>query len=445
MSIILFADDEEHLRLSAGQTFQLADLAVQLFDSAEKLLPHVTRDFDGVIVTDIRMPGMDGISLLKAAQAIDPAFPIIIITGHGDVDLAVECMRQGAYDFLEKPFDPNRLVDTVRRAMEKRRLTLENRNLRSTLGAQVGSHVQLSGTSQLIDGVRKQLTMLAGVETDVLLVGETGTGKDVAARMLHHASARSDRPFVHINCAALPVDLVEIELFGHEMGAFPSAVRSRFGKFEHARGGTVFLDEVETLPLSVQAKLLHAVQNRQITRLGSNDPIELDVRFVSAAKTDLRDAIDAGQFRADLYYRLAGAEVRLPKLDERREDIARLFAELVQVASGRVGCDAPEIPPHVFSLLAARNWPGNVRELQNVAERYVQGLDMQLSAIYQAGNADQSLADQLADHERALIAASLTAYGGRLNQTYEALGISRKALYEKMQKYGLNREDFGES
>lgn len=444
MSTILFVDDEEHLRLAAGQTFQLADLSVQLFDGAQKLLTHVNREFDGVVVTDIRMPQMDGIELLKAVQAVDSGFPVILVTGHGDVELAVECMRLGAYDFIEKPYEPTRLVETVRRALEKRHLTLENRELRTTLAAQAGSGIQLSGHSQLIEEVRKQLMTLAALETDILLIGETGTGKDVAAQMLHSASARSDRPFVHINCAALPSDLVEIELFGHEIGAFPSAIRSRFGKFEHARGGTVFLDEIETLSLEVQAKLLHAVQNRQITRLGANDPIALDVRFIAAAKSDLREAIDAGGFRSDLYYRLAGSEVRLPTLDERREDIPRLFNELIARSAARHNREIPEVPHNVYGLLAARQWPGNVRELQNVADRFVLGLDLELSAVYQAGRQAQALPDQLLNHERALIAASLAANGGRLNQTYEALGISRKSLYEKMQRHGLDREDFSD-
>lgn len=444
MSTVLFADDEEHLRIAAGQSFQLAELNVQLFDGAEKVLDQVSRDFDGVIVTDIRMPQMDGVELLKKVQEIDGGFPVIMVTGHGDVELAVECMRLGAYDFIEKPYDPSRLVETARRALEKRHLTLENRELRSTLAAQADKGVQLSGHSQLIDEVRKQLMTLAALDTDVLLIGETGTGKDVAAQMIHGASSRNDRPFVHINCAALPADLVEIELFGHEIGAFPSAVRARFGKFEHARGGTVFLDEIETLSLEVQAKLLHAAQNRQITRLGSNDPIELDVRFIAAAKSDLRKAIEAGRFRSDLYYRLAGAEVRLPTLDQRREDIPRLFGELVARSAARHDREVPEVPENVYGLLAARQWPGNVRELQNVAERFVLGLDLELSAVYQAGRPSQSLQDQLFNHERALIAASLAAHGGRLNQTYEALGISRKALYEKMQRHGLNREDFSD-
>lgn len=442
MSSVFFADDEEHLRNVTGQTFQLANISAQLFDGAKKLLSELDRNFEGVVISDIRMPGMDGIELLKLIVQIDPELPVILVTGHGDVELAVECMRQGAYDFIEKPYEPDRLVETARRALEKRRLTMENRELRSILDAKVTLGVELSGHSQLIKDVRQQLLTLAPLEADILLVGQAGTGKDVAAQMLHSASARADWPFVHINCAALPADLVEIELFGHEAGAFPSATRARFGKFEHARGGTVFLDEVENLPLAVQAKILHAVQDRKITRLGSNDPIELDIRLVASAKTDLRAEIAAGRFRSDLYYRLAGAEVKLPALDERREDIPQLFKELVQRARVRHKRKSAEIAPYVFELLIARKWPGNMRELQNVAERFVLGLDLELTAIYRTGAEGASLAEQLANHERALITASLMANKGRINQTYEALGISRKALYEKMQKHGLNREDY---
>lgn len=442
MSTILFADDEEHLRLVAGQTFELAGLPIQLFDGAKKLLSNLNRDFDGIVVSDIRMPEMDGVELLKEVIKIDSELPVILVTGHGDVDLAVNCMQQGAYDFIEKPYEPLRLVETVRRALEKRHLTIENRELRATLDARTNLNVQLSGKSQLIDDARKKLFTLASLETDVLIIGETGTGKDVAAKILHDASTRADWPFVHINCAALPSDLVEIELFGHEVGAFPSAVRSKFGKFEYARGGTVFLDEIESLPLAIQAKFLHAIQDRKITRLGSNDPIELDVRFVAAAKNDLLREVEAGRFRSDLYYRLAGAQIKLPTLDQRREDIPKLFGELAQRASVRHKCPAPEIKPSVYGLLMSRAWPGNVRELQNVAERFVLGLDLELAAIYQGGANNIFLPDQLANYERALIVASLTVNAGRLNQTYEALGISRKALYEKMQKYGLNRDDF---
>jgi two-component system C4-dicarboxylate transport response regulator DctD len=445
---ILFVDDEEHLRLAAEQALQLADLPVTCLAQAEKALARISRNFPGILVTDIRMPGMDGIELMRRALEIDSEFPVILVTGHGDVELAVQCMREGAYDFLEKPYAPSRLVETVRRALDKRRLTLENRALRSQVGGRDAIEARLTGRSAAMVDLRHQIRAIAATEADVLIVGATGTGKEVAARALHRASARGDWPFVHINCAALPEALIESELFGHEAGAFPGATRARYGKFEHARGGTVFLDEIESMPQPMQAKLLHAIQNRAITRLGSNDPVELDVRFVAASKTDLEAEAAAGRFRSDLLYRLNVVTLRVPDLTERREDIPRLFVQLVNEAAARYKRPAPDVPGAVLNAVSARTWPGNVRELRNAADRFALGLDLAIGdgavgATPVEGRAN--LSDKVADFERALIAASLTAHGGSLKETYEALGLSRKALYEKMQKYGLDRAAFIET
>ncbi|RKF05453.1 sigma-54-dependent Fis family transcriptional regulator [Oceaniradius stylonematis] len=445
---ILFVDDEEHLRLAAEQALQLADLPVTCLAQAEKALARISRNFPGILVTDIRMPGMDGIQLMRRALEIDSEFPVILVTGHGDVELAVQCMREGAYDFLEKPYAPSRLVETVRRALDKRRLTLENRALRSQVGGRDAIEARLTGRSAAMVDLRHQIRAIAATEADVLIVGATGTGKEVAARALHRASARGDWPFVHINCAALPEALIESELFGHEAGAFPGATRARYGKFEHARGGTVFLDEIESMPQPMQAKLLHAIQNRAITRLGSNDPVELDVRFVAASKTDLEAEAAAGRFRSDLLYRLNVVTLRVPDLTERREDIPRLFVQLVNEAAARYKRPAPDVPGAVLNAVSARTWPGNVRELRNAADRFALGLDLAIGdgavgATPVEGRAN--LSDKVADFERALIAASLTAHGGSLKETYEALGLSRKALYEKMQKYGLDRAAFIET
>jgi two-component system C4-dicarboxylate transport response regulator DctD len=300
---------------------------------------------------------------------------------------------------------------------------------------------RLTGRSAGLVALRSQVRAVAATDADVLIVGETGTGKEVAARALHRASARAEGPFQHINCAALPADLIESELFGHEAGAFAGAMRARFGKFEAARGGTVFLDEIDSLPLALQAKLLHAVQNRTVTRLGSNDPVSLEVRFIAASKTDLEAEARAARFRADLLYRLNVVTLRMPPLSERREDIPLLFAQLVSEAAARLKQAAPEVSGAVLSQLAARDWPGNVRELRNVADRYVLGLDLALGPAAPTGGA-QGLAEQMAAHEKALIAASLATHGGRLKDTYEALQLSRKALYEKMQKHGLSRDRF---
>jgi two-component system C4-dicarboxylate transport response regulator DctD len=438
---ILFVDDEEHLRLSAEQSLLLAELPVQLFARAEDALAHVGRDRASVLVTDIRMPGMDGLALMARALEIDPAFPVILVTGHGDVELAVRSMRDGAYDFLEKPYDPARLVESARRALDKRRLVLENRALRRQVGRRDAIEARLSGRSEIMVTLRQQLRAAAGTDADVLIVGETGTGKEVAARAMHKASTRSEGPFVHVNCAALPADLIESELFGHEAGAFPGATRTRYGKFEHARGGTVFLDEIDSLPMALQAKLLNAIQNRCVTRLGSNDTVDLDVRFIAASKRDLERAAAQGTFRPDLLYRLNVVTLRMPTLDKRAEDIPKLFLELVQEAAARYRHPLPEVPGSVLSVVCARAWPGNVRELRNAAERFALGLDLGLGETESTGHRP-TLADRVAAHERALIAAELAAQGGSIKDTYESLGLSRKALYDKMQKHGLDRAQF---
>jgi two-component system C4-dicarboxylate transport response regulator DctD len=244
------------------------------------------------------MPGTDGTALMRAALERDAEMPVILVTGHGDVDLAVQSMREGAYDFIEKPYAPARLIETVRRALDKRRLTLENRALRAAVPGETleptRSRRACMGRAPPMRALRRQLRAVAATEADVLIEGATGTGKELAARALHEAGARADRPFVQINCAALPAELIESELFGHESGAFPGATRARFGKFEHARGGTVFLDEIDSLPLPLQAKLLHVVQNREVTRLGSNEAVPLDLRFVAASKQDLGAAAAGG-------------------------------------------------------------------------------------------------------------------------------------------------------
>lgn len=438
---VLFVDDEEDLRIAAEQTLRLADLDAIPLPEAEAALARVSRNFPGILVTDIRMAGMDGLTLMRRCLEIDPEFPVILITGHGDVDMAVQSMRDGAYDFLEKPYVPARMVDTVRRALDKRRLTLENRVLRRQMGGRDAIESRLTGRSPTMIALRQQLRAVAQTEADVLIQGATGTGKEVAARALHRASPRAEAPFVHINCAALPAALIESELFGHEAGAFPGATRARFGKFEHARGGTVFLDEIDSLPLDLQGKLLLAIEGRAITRLGSNDAVALDVRFVAASKRDLAQAASDGTFRADLFYRLNVVTLRMPDLDTRPEDVPRLFVHLVHEAAARYRRPPPDVPGSILQALATRRWPGNVRELRNVAERFVLDLDLDLGPGTDAASPG-SLAAQVAAFEKTLISGTIAAHGGRLKDSYESLGISRKTLYEKMQKHGLARQDF---
>jgi two-component system C4-dicarboxylate transport response regulator DctD len=440
---VLFVDDEAPLRHAAAQTLMLAEIDTIACATAAEALARIDRGFPGILVTDIRMPGMDGLALMAEALGIDPDLPVILITGHGDVDLAVQSMRDGAYDFLEKPYAPARLVEAVRRALEKRRLTLENRRLRAggNAGADDPVAARLLGRSAAMTRLRAQLRAVAETGADVLIEGETGTGKEVAARALHAAGARADKPFITVNCAALPAQLIESELFGHEAGAFPGATRARYGRFEHARGGTLFLDEIDSLPMALQGKLLHVVEQRSVTRLGSNDPVDLDLRIVAASKRDLAEAAQNGTFRPDLLYRLNVVTLRLPPLSDRREDIPDLFLSLLHAAALRAGRPSPEVPGAVLSALAARDWPGNVRELRNAAERLALGLESD-PRDDPAPPPKTGLADQMAAHEKALIAASLAAHGGSLKATYAALGLSRKALYEKMQKHGLSRDRF---
>ncbi|MEO4000675.1 sigma-54 dependent transcriptional regulator [Mesorhizobium sp. CAU 1732] len=435
---VLLVDDEEEIRRSTSQTLQLAGFDVREFVAAEAVLDYVTPGFRGVVVSDIRMPGMDGMTLLARVRDIDADVPVILVTGHGDVQLAVRAMREGAYDFIEKPFTGKHLSDVAARAVDRRGLVLENRLLRAAAGQRDDVESRLPGRSPAMIDLRYRLRAVAGTDADVLIVGDTGVGKEVAARALHDISGRADRPFVAINCAALPANLIESELFGHEAGAFPGAIRARFGKFEHARGGTVLLDEIGSMPPDLQARLIRVVQERVIVRLGSNEPIPLDIRFIATSKVDLESEVAAGRFRADLLYRLNVVTLRMPPLSARREDVPILFFQLFREAAGRYRRDPVDPPAHVVAEIARRDWPGNVRELRNAADRYVLGLG--IDGLEQpVDEAGERLADRVARFERSVIAGTIEAHGGVLKPVYETLGISRKTLYEKMQRYGLDR------
>ena len=436
---VILVDDQEDVRRATGQKLELEDFDVECFARADRALERIGHGFEGVLVSDIKMPNMDGLALLREVREIDPDLPVILITGHGDVPLAVKAMQAGAYDFLEKPFSPSRLLDAVTRATEKRRLTLENRDLRSRLEQRDTLEAMLVGRSKAMVETRQRLRTIAAADADVLILGETGTGKELAARALHQLSDRKARPFVAINMAALPADTIESELFGHESGAFAHAHRARVGKFEHARGGILFLDEIGAAPLALQAKLLRTIEDRFIERLGSNERIPLDVRFLASSKEDLSAAVREGRFRDDLYYRLNVVSVTLPPMSQRMDDAPRLFQHLVNQAALRYRREAPEPGADTLAQVAARDWPGNVRELRNAADRFVLGLGIDDEGPIQAAG---SLSDQVHDFEKNAIAAALVANRGNLKATYEALGLSRKTLYEKMHRYGLRREDF---
>lgn len=440
MQRILLVDDEEELRRSTAQALELSGFNVQTLSSAEQALELAGYAFDGVIVSDIRMPGMDGMTLLQRSRELDAEIPVILVTGHGDVQLAVKAMREGAYDFLEKPFTTAHLAGVLRRALDRRSLVLENRRLRAVAGQRDDLEARLPGRTQVMIDLRYRIRAIGATDADTLLIGDTGVGKEVVARALHDVSPRATRPFIAINCAALPETLIESELFGHEAGAFPGALRPRYGKFEHGRGGTILLDEIGSMPFDLQAKFLRVLQERVITRLGSNESVGLDVRFIATSKVDLEAEVAAGRFRADLFYRLNVATLRVPALAQRKADIPLLFLQLVREACARYGREDMEVPQELVSAVAQKEWPGNVRELRNAADRLVLGLDMQPgdgAALIKPESG--RLADRVAAFERNIIASAIAAHGGALKPVYEQLGISRKTLYEKMQKYGLDK------
>ncbi|WP_151718357.1 sigma-54-dependent transcriptional regulator [Gemmobacter serpentinus] len=433
---ILLVDDDETMRHSTAQALELAGFSVETFASAEAALALASPGFNGAVISDIRMPGMDGMTLLSALHEIDAEIPVILVTGHADVPLAVAAIRRGAYEFIEKPFVVQDLLAVLRRAVDHRGLVVENRRLRAVAGKRDDIEARMPGRTQVMVDLRHRLRAIGASDADTLVIGPTGAGKEVLARALHDISPRAGKPFVAINCAALPEALIESELFGHEAGAFPGALRPRFGKFEHARGGTILLDEIGQMPLELQAKLLRVLQERMITRLGANEPVPLNLRFIATSKTDLAAAVARGAFREDLYWRLNVAVLHVPPLSARREDIPLLFLHLARESAARHGVAEREVPPAHLSALAARDWPGNVRELRNQAERFVLGLDMAEGA---PSPPESRLAERMAEFERSQIAGAISAHGGRLKAVYETLGISRKTLYEKMQKHGLDR------
>jgi two-component system, NtrC family, C4-dicarboxylate transport response regulator DctD len=442
---VIFIDDEEDVRLSGQQTLEIEGFETTALDRAETALDHVTAAWPGVVVTDVKMPGMGGMELLDRITRIDPDLPVVLITGHGDIPLAVDAMRTGAYDFIEKPADPEYLIDVVRRALEKRRLIIENRALRLKLDAAGEMEQRIIGATQIMDKLRITVADLANTEVDILIVGETGTGKELVARCLHDFGSRREGRFVALNCGALPESTIESELFGHEAGAFTSANKRRIGKIEYAEGGTLFLDEIESMPPAVQVRLLRVLQERTIERLGGNDPIPVDIRVIAASKLDLRNVASDGNFREDLYYRLHVASVAIPALRERAADIPFLFEQFAATAGARFRRSVPEINVEKMNELSARPWPGNVRELKNAAERFVLGMSASQAdgtATLQTNDSTLSLSSLVAAFERKTIIAALRENAGRVGKTAEALRLPRKTLYLRMQKHGLERDDF---
>lgn len=443
---VVLVEDDEDVRHGCAQALGLAGFAVRSFGSVEEARPALVSDAAIVILCDVMLPGMHATEWLPEVIAIDAELPMILMTGHGDIAMAVQAIRDGAYDFIEKPASSDRIVAVVRRAAEKRRLVLRVRALNDKLSARHGIDAVLLGGSPAIMRLRESVQALAATSADVLVYGETGTGKELVARCLHDFSERRRGQFVPINCGGLPDALVENELFGHEAGAFTGAQKARAGKLELAHGGTLFLDEIESMPLPVQVKLLRVLQERTVERLGSHQGIPVDCRVVAASKTDLKELSDRGGFRADLYYRIAVAILEVPPLRDRREDIVPLFEHFALLAAARYGREPVSLTAAQRGSLLAHDWPGNVRELANAANRFVLGMKPWLTTHgANAGASDESarpFGEQVEQYERVLIADALRRHGGDVMACARELALPRQTLYDKLHRYQLRGSDF---
>ncbi len=433
---VLVVEDDPDVLLGCEQALQLEGVATVGAESAEQALQRIGEELPGLIVSDIRLPGRDGMALMREVLALDADLPVVLITGHGDVSLAVQAMRAGAYDFIEKPFPPEYLVDVVRRGLEKRSLTQEVRALRHQLqdNSRLGSHI--IGNAVAMEEIRKMILDLADTNVSLLINGETGTGKELVARSLHEASARRNGNFVAINCGGLPETLVESEIFGHEAGAFTGATKRRIGKIEYANGGTLFLDEIESMPMALQIKLLRVLQERTLERLGSNTSVPVDCRVVAATKEDLGEMAQQGRFREDLYYRLNVASINLPALRERREDVPLLFAHFLQQSAAAHVRAVPVMSAERLQQLMSYAWPGNVRELRNVADRCVLGIEMGFPPFAER-RGPASLHQAVDAFERAMVTEALRNNGNSLSLAAGALQIPKTTLHDKMRKFGL--------
>lgn len=439
---IVLIDDDRDLRTATTQTLELAGFSVSAFSSARTALAELSVDFAGAVITDIRMPDIDGLELFARLSRMDADLPVILVTGHGDIPMAVQAIQGGAYDFIAKPFAAERLVQSARRAVEKRRLVMENRALRRS--AETASDgLPLIGQTPAMENLRQTLRYIADTDVDVLVAGETGSGKEVVAQLLHNWSRRRSGNFVALNCGALPESVIESELFGHEAGAFTGAQKRRVGRIEHAGGGTLFLDEIESMLPATQVKMLRVLETRQVNPLGTNEVRPVDLRVVAAAKVDLGNPATRGEFREDLYYRLNVVTLSIPPLRERREDIPLLFSHFAARASERFKRDVPVISRSVQQYLSTHAWPGNVRELSHFAERVVLGVEAAGWSAASSGPATHSLPEKLELFEADIIRQVLAASEGDVRLTIEALGIPRKTFYDKLQRHGINRADYG--
>ena len=363
---ILIVDDERAIRSSLKEILEDEGWLVEAAPDGPTALQMAEGDHFQVVLCDIKMPGMDGIEVLTQLHASDPDTAVVMMTGHGDIDTAVDCIRKGAYDFLVKPLDLNRILLTIRNAVDKVNLVGETNVLKKKVYSGVDGMV---GESEGMKALREMVDKVAPTDARVLITGQNGTGKELVARSLHAKSHRASMPYVEVNCAAIPSELIESELFGHEKGSFTSAVKQHKGKFEQADGGTLFLDEIGDMSLAAQAKVLRVLQEKKLSRVGSDKDIEVDVRVLAATNKDLKAEIAAGRFREDLYHRLSVIVIQVPSLDERKSDIPLLVEHFIDQIGQESGMARKDISPEAMRLLTEKSWTGNIRELRNVVER----------------------------------------------------------------------------
>jgi DNA-binding NtrC family response regulator len=452
---LLIVDDEADSRDALAELAQHWGYQVQTASDGAEALRRAIEAHPDVILTDLVMPNMDGIWLLRALRGELPECPVVLLTGRGTIQTAVQAIKEGAYDFIEKPLDVSRLRIVLERALEKKETMREVQLLRRRLAALApGSDMIGSGPS--MRKVFELVQRVAPSTASVVIAGESGTGKEVVARAVHNLSPRKDKAFIAINCSAIPATLIESELFGYERGAFTGADQRRLGNFELAHGGTFFLDEVAELPLEMQAKFLRVLEERKLRRLGGRSEVEVDVRVICATHRDLKEEIRKGRFREDLFFRLHVFTIQLPPLKERREDIPLLVHYFIEKFNGETGKRVQGVAPSALALLQAYPWPGNIRELRNTVERamiLVDGEiitedhlppDMQPSRA-EAATIRMPLGVSMDHVEKEYILASLQKNGGNKARTAEVLGISEKTLYNKLNRYAAEARSRAEA
>ena len=449
---ILIVDDEQGIRAALGQLLEFEGYEVRSVGNAVDGITEYQKQRPDLVFLDVKMAGIDGVEALKKIKEIDPSAIVVMISGHATIQTAVEATQLGAYDILEKPLDTDRILVTLRNALAHLDLHAENARLRET----IQSRYEIVGKSYGVRAVIDKIERVAKTPARVLITGENGTGKELVARAIHQQSQRAEGPFVEVNCAAIPGELIESELFGHMKGSFTGAIADRPGKFEQAHGGTLFLDEVGDMSTAAQAKVLRVLQDGVVTRIGGNKPVEVDVRVLSATNKNLESEIAEGRFREDLFYRLNVVPIHVPPLRERREDIPSLVAHFVNVLTSREGVAPRAVAPEAVERLSQLDWPGNVRELRNTIERLlilsagprVSGEDV--ARLVGTRDPEQAGLGSLLDcktfeefkhaAERAFLLAKLREFDWNVSETARALDMPRSNLYKKIERYGLTRE-----